>query len=163
VFFVIRACLLLIILLTGCFAFCNEQKVPDFKIVGIEAHLYYEPTGKISKDVLADPSFGLFNAFIGGGSAASSSSTTLVVIDISCPKQQVNVPPSRKLKVVVTQGAKTIQSSTLDFPFVEATGKLFMPVFIYGHNENPLKVTAFIVGLSRRSSITKTIGFTGGE
>lgn len=139
------------------------QTVPDFKVSRIGAHLYYESTGKMSRDVLGKPDFILWNTVIGEGAAEAPSNTTLVVVEISCPKEQINVPAKRKLVVKVTQGKKTIESKTLDFPFVEATGKIHMPVFVYGYNGQPMRVTATITGQRQVSTLTKTIEFQGGE
>jgi len=139
------------------------QPVPDFKVSRIGAQLYYESTGKTSKDVLANSDFSLWNTVIGEGSAEAASSTTLIVIEVSCPKQQINVPSGRRLLVKVTQGKRTIESKSLQFPFIEATGKVHMPIFVYGYNGQPMKVTATITGQKRASTLTKTINFQGGE
>jgi hypothetical protein len=152
--------------LVASFAFgdhVKKEKVPDFKVSGISAHLYYESKGTLSRDVLAPPSFALWNTFIGGGDAETSSETTMIVIEISCPKKQIKVPQSRKLDVRVTQGKKVIESRQLAFPFVQPTGKLFMPVLIYGHNEDAMTVTATIIGQAHVSKLSKKIEFAGGE
>jgi hypothetical protein len=153
--------------LPASFAFCEHGSkrwsVPDFKVAGISAQLYYESTGKMSREVLSPPGFALFNTFIGGGDAETSSETTMVVVEITCPKEQINVPKGRKLSVKVAQGSKVIASQQLAFPFVEPTGKIFMPVFIYGHNEKPMKVTATITGQAHVSTLTKEIEFSAGE
>jgi hypothetical protein len=141
----------------------NKETVPDFKVASIAAYLYYESKGTMSRDVLSPPSFALFNTFIGGGDAETSSETTLVVVQITCPKRQINVPISRKLTVKVTQGGKVLQNQLFAFPFVEPTGKIFMPVLIYGHNEAVMKVTATIIGQAHPSSLSKLIEFSGGE
>lgn len=141
----------------------KRRNVPDFKVAGISAQLYYESTGKLSRDVISPPGFALFNTFIGGGDAETSSETTMVVVEVICPKQQINVPKARKLSVKVTQGSKVIASQQLAFPFVEPTGKIFMPVLIYGHNEKAMKVTATITGQAHVSTLTKEIEFSAGE
>jgi hypothetical protein len=162
-----RQFLIVVISLIASLAFgdrvTRKEKLPDFKVAAISAQLYYESTGKMSADVLASPNFALFNTFIGGGDAQASSETTLVVVEISCPKEQINVPKSRKLSVRVTQGTKVIAMQQLAFPFVEPTGKIFMPVLVYGHNEKAMKVTATITGQAHASTLTKMIGFSAGE
>ncbi len=155
------------IALTASFAICEHvskrRSVPDFKVAGISAQLYYESTGKMSRDVLSQPGFALFNTFIGGGDAETSSETTMVVVEITCPKEQINAPKARKLTVKVIQGSKVIANQQLAFPFVQPTGKVFMPVLIYGHNEKAMKVTATITGQAHPSTLTKVIDFSAGE
>ena len=157
------SCLLVLVALGGTAGSEPTQTVPDFKVARIGAHLYYESTGKMSRDVLSKPDFILWNTVIGEGSAEAPSNTTLVVVEISCPKEQINVPEKRKLAVKVTQGKKTLESKTLEFPFVEATGKIHMPMFVYGYNGEPMKVTATITGQKQASTLTRTIDFRGGE
>jgi len=87
----------------------------------------------------------------------------MLVAEISCPREEINVPPKRKLVFRVTQGKAVVLNKSLEFPFVAPTGKILMPIFVYGHNMSPLKITATITGQRRASSLTKTIDFRAGE
>jgi hypothetical protein len=55
------------------------------EITAIKALLFYEATGRFSKDVLSEPNFTLWNTTIGEGSAEGASNSTLVLVEIAGP------------------------------------------------------------------------------
>ena len=63
-------------------------------ISAIRAQLYYEETGKFSKDILSDKDLSLWNTIIGEGGSGGASNFTLVTVEVlgkDVPVGAVNV------------------------------------------------------------------------
>src|SRR5262245_52812574 len=58
---------------------------PPFAVAGIQAHLFYESSGKVDERDLVSGGVTLWNTIIGEGEANAPSNTTLVIVELSGP------------------------------------------------------------------------------
>lgn len=77
---------------------------PDAKIERISAQLYYESTGTLSVDVMADPHFTLFNTVIGEGDAREPANDVLVSVSMAVPIADANLNGTLVLTVKDDKG-----------------------------------------------------------
>ena len=135
----------------------------------MRAQLFYEDTGKFSKDVLSDPKFVLWNTIIGEGSAEGPSSSTLVQVEVTGtpgsyePLRKVEI--TARYKVSARAGQRSVIKRTVPVGILSRSGKFYAPLWLYDTGCDPVEVSARLIGQrsSSSSSLRKTIEFRCGE
>lgn len=140
---------------------------PPFKITAIKAMLFYEQKATFSKDVLADPKFVLWNTIIGDGDAGGGSASTLVLVEVT--GKAGSYQPDRKIEFVASYkpNGKSLRLITLrraiEIGILSATGKFYVPFWLYDTGCNQVKLSARIVGQAQPSAMKRSIDFECGE
>jgi hypothetical protein len=132
-----------------------------YKILGIQAKLFYETLGTFSNDVLSNPNFALFNVFIGEGDAAAPSNSTLVLVQVS--GKGGSYEPGRKVNLVAAEGKKITLNRSREIGILPTTGKTLVAYWIYDTGGKAVKLTAQLLGQTQRSTTVRTIKFVSGE
>jgi hypothetical protein len=136
-------------------------------IGAIRAQLWYPNTGRLSRDVLSDKNFVLWNTIIGEGSAEEPSLHTLVTVEIIGKPGEDTAARSVEVVCELTKpirGRKKLLASRTESPQnLGKTGKWLVPVWINDHPAVPVKVTAALKGQGAVIRRTATINYSGGE
>lgn len=130
---------------------------PPFKITAIKAMLFYEQKATFSKDVLADPKFVLWNTIIGDGDAGGGSASTLVLVEVTGKAGSYHYKPNGKSLRLITLRRAT------EIGILSATGKFYVPFWLYDTGCNQVKLSARIVGQAQPSAMKRSIDFECGE
>lgn len=146
----------------GMYAAQTQGSAPSYKIAGIKAMLFYDDTGKFSRDVLAKPNFTFWNTVIGEGNAEGPSNSTLVLIELA-GDPTTSAPAVRKIELTATASGKVILKRTSSIGLFSRTGKFYAPFWLYETGCQPIKLTARVLGQSQPASLTRTIPFACGE
>jgi len=139
------------------------QDTPAYKITAIKALLFYDTSGKFSRDVLGKPEFTFWNTIIGEGDAEAPSSSTLVLIEVTNKSRSENPAAARKVEFVATAAGKIVLRRTADVGLFSEAGRFYAPFWLYDTGCSPIKISARIIGQSEPSSMTRTIPFKCGE
>lgn len=145
----------------------KQTKAKPYMIGAIRAQLWYPNTGRLSKDILADKKFVLWNTIIGEGSAEEQSLHTLVTVEIiGRPGDDAT---DREVEVVceLTKGQRSrskVLAKRVEAPQnMGKTGRWLIPVWITDHPNVPMKVTATLKGQGAPIKKTATVNYNGGE
>lgn len=151
-----------LVLLALCRIPATAQEITaPFSITGIQAKLYYDGTATFSRDVLAAPEFSFWNTIIGGGDAEGPSNSTLVMVEVSGTDATM-ATPTRKVELTAVAGGRVLLRRAIDIGRF-ANGKYYAAFWLYDTGCQPVKLTARLLGQSRRSTLVKNIPFKCGE
>jgi hypothetical protein len=145
----------------------KQQKAQPYMLGAIRAQLWYPNTGRLSKDVLADKGFVLYNTIIGEGDAEEPSLHTLVTVEVIGRPGEDSA--EREVEVVCELTRKfgkrpRVLASRKEAPQrMGKTGKWLIPVWIVDHPPVPVKVTAILKGQGKPIKKSVVINYTGGE
>jgi hypothetical protein len=132
------------------------------KIGAIRAQLFYEETGKFSKDILSDKDLSLWNTIIGEGGAGGASNFTLVTVEV----QGKDVPVGAvKIQVVARDSTrKIIALNTAVVTLYDAKTSFNAPLFLYNTGCDEIEISASLLGKGISKNAVKTkIPFACGE
>lgn len=138
-----------------------QEITAPFSITGIQAKLYYDGTATFSRDVLAAPEFSFWNTIIGGGDAEGPSNSTLVLVEVSGTDATM-ATPTRKVELTAVTGRRILLRRAVDIG-IFANGKFYAAFWLYDTGCQPVKLTARLLGQSRRSTTIKNLPFKCGE
>ena len=143
-----------------------------YKISSIKAYLFYNTqnsaSGKniteiISKNIIDNPSFSLWNTIIGEGSAKGSSSQTLVSVRI---KEENDTPQERLLKIICKSAGKIILTKIHNLSNYSENKYYTYAVLLDDIGCEKIQITAEIINEKSNkieSKMIKTIDFACGE
>jgi hypothetical protein len=132
------------------------------KIGAIRAQLYYEETGKLSKDILSDKDLSLWNTIIGEGGSGGASNYTLVTVEV----QGKDVPVGAvKVQVVARDSKrKIIAMNTADVSIYDAKTSFNAPLFLYNTGCDEIEISASLLGKGiKKNAVKAKIPFACGE
>jgi hypothetical protein len=145
----------------------DMPKPQSYMIGAIRAQLWYPNTGRLSKDILADKKFVLWNTIIGEGDAEEPSLHTLVTVEIiGRPGEDT---AEREVEIVCELTKKFGKRSRVLAKRTESpqnlgkTGRWLVPVWIVDHPAVPVKVTATLKGQGKPIRKIAMINYNGGE
>lgn len=130
-------------------------------IQDIRAHLFYEHSGKLSRDITDPPQMVLWNTIIGGGDAAEPARNLLVVVVIEGPPECY--PHSERLRLTATtqeEGGAIFQDIRV-VGLIGADGQWAAPFLVTDTTCYSLTLTATLLGEPQEYS--ETIHFRCGE
>jgi hypothetical protein len=143
------------------------KKAQPYMIGAIRAQLWYPNTGRLSKDILSDKNFVLWNTIIGEGDAEEPSLHTLVTVEIiGRPGEDT---AEREVEIVCELTKPFGKRPRLLAKRIEApqnlgkTGRWLIPVWIADHPVVPVKITATLKGQGKPIRKIATINYAGGE
>lgn len=145
----------------------NPKEAKPYSLGAIRAQLWYPNSGRLSKDILADKNFVLWNTIIGEGSAEEQSLHTLVTVEVvgqpgdDSLKRTVEVvceltKPFGKQKRLIARRVEAPQN-------MGKAGRWLIPVWIVDHPAVPVKITATLKGQGAPIRKTAIINYAGGE
>lgn len=135
---------------------------PSYEIRSLQAHYYYQGSGRFGSSDLFDPSQVLRNGIIGAGSAEEPSNVALVLVTLS-GSFLADTKGAVQLDARSKRGEFPRQKIALDTLFSE-TGTVVAPFLIYDLGCLPLTLSAQLVGVpGNPAPVTRTIPFECGE
>lgn len=131
-------------------------------IRAVTAQLYYEETGSLSRDVLAPPSFALWNTIIGEGDAEHASHATLIRAEVS--GRNVAVGAVRVLIVATDTNGRVVGRHEATVDLYDGKTRFFAPLFLSETGCEPITISARLLGRGVASTpVVRTIDFRCGE
>ncbi|HET6668961.1 MAG TPA: hypothetical protein VFH15_01905 [Pyrinomonadaceae bacterium] len=155
--------LLVLTLDTNASARKRGVATPPYKIIAIQAKLYYHDKGTFSRDVLVNPNFAFWNVIIGGGDAEGLSDSTLVLVEVSRKSEEATAPPVRKVELTAVANGRVLLKRALAVGPFSDDHKFYAAFWLYDTGCEPVKLTARMLGQSQPSSLTRKIPFECGE
>jgi hypothetical protein len=132
-----------------------------YRVVSVEALLFYSDSGSFSADVLRDSTFSLWNAPTGGGSARGPSTATLLRVVLAGPPN--SYPRQLRLRVSGRAGGRTVLSRTSRLGVFGSDGRYYSGFWLYDTGCLPVLVSAELVGANPPSRLHARLGFECGE
>lgn len=157
----IATAFLLILAITATETRAQQAKGPT-RVFAIRAQLFYENTGKFSKDILSDPEFSLWNTGAGEGSAEGPSNATLITVEVIGNDSS---PDNLKLELTATgKGGRIIQKKLFDVFIYREIYKFYGSMWVADTPCEPIKISARLIGKGAAAGVlVKTIPFACGE
>jgi hypothetical protein len=156
---VVTTCALLMVV-----GFCSTpmasapRKPPlPFAISALQAMLFYEHTGTLSPDVLAEPKMVLRNR----RTAQGRSTTMLVVVEITGEPGAFD--PRRKVVLTATDAHTLNFTKTSEVGILSEEGKFFVGFWLYNTGCYPMTLTARLTRQSRAAFVQRVINFQCGD
>lgn len=148
----------------------REPHTPiPYKIVSVQAFLFYAHTGKFSENIIDNEKFPLWNVIIGEGTALPSASVqTMVVVKV---KGEPGLNPGLKLHFVARSPTRTLSDTGSDtgvFSSGYRPGELELGVWYTAYWLNDtgcekITIEVSVFGQPKEQTIIKTIDFECGE
>jgi hypothetical protein len=106
----------------------------------------------------------LRNIFIGEGEDGTPSGATLILADLEGPDFARGAPQSLYLNVVARAGARELGTARLRVrDFASASGRVSLPVLIYGAGCEPVRIVAKLDGIQDTAEVSATAPFSCGD
>lgn len=159
--FAVLVAFLAVIMFAATNAQAQQAKGPT-RVFAIRAQLFYENTGKFSKDILSDPEFSLWNTGAGEGSAEGPSNATLITVEVIGNDSS---PDNLKLEMTATgKGGRVIQKKLFDVFIYREIYKFYGSMWVADTPCEPVKISARLIGKGAPGgALIKTIPFACGE
>ena len=116
---------------------------PALRVGAFKMQLYYESTGRLSKDISPPVEFTGWNTIIGEGSAEEAASDLLVTVEVKGPPGEFIEQP---LTLVARSGGKVLAQRKFDSLLTTAEGRTWKALWLSD------------VGCAGRIDVTATIG-----
>jgi hypothetical protein len=153
--------LLFILLFNG--EILKAQPQITYKIVGVEAFLYYRDKGTFSENIIDNSEFALWNVIIGAGDAKGNSEETLVKILVEGSGQGQSNADNLILEVTVSAEKSVILKKQFQLGLFDFNRKNSYPILLYDTGCIELTITAKLIGKGGSSKMVKVIPFRCGE
>jgi hypothetical protein len=140
----------------------GKRPAAPYRIAAVRAMLFYDTKGTFSRDVLAAPPFAFWNTVIGEGDAEAPSSSTFVVVEISRPAAEANLP-NRRISFNATAKGRVVLNRTVPIGLFGANGKYYAGFWLYDTGCQPVTINVRILGQAQPAAKTATIPFACGE
>jgi len=141
----------------------EAQPQPTYKIVGVEAFLYYRNLGIFSENIIDNSEFSLWNVIIGEGSAKGYSKETLVKIIVEGSGERESIAGNPVLEVTISTAKSVILRKVINLGLFNSSRKNSYPILLYDTGCSELKITATLIGKGGGSKMVKVIPFNCGE
>lgn len=148
------------IVLISMVASANVSK-SKLSIAKVEAKLFYSNTGSFSDNTIDNDKYlPLYNTIIGEGNAGGSSDTVLIVVKLKgIPREYSN----SDVKLIVKNAHSEKLNQIRRVAMLNEHGEAYVAFMVYDCTDEPIRITAELLGAGQHQIITKRIEFTGGE
>lgn len=143
----------------SAFAQSGEPGSPSAKIEKIEAHLFYEYTGRLSANVAPPAEFSFWNTVIGEGSAEEAANDVLITITISAEPGSYFDTDVLNITVLNTDDKSVVLERSITGLLIPMSGSTTKAVYVMDTTCRSLEVVATIGA----STLSNTIPFACGE
>lgn len=141
-----------------------QTEPPPFKLVTLQAQLYYSDLGRLSPNIIDNKAFGpLFNVIIGEGGAEGKANQLLVTLVVGGQPGSLRGGQGARVELVASEGKKIVQRARAPVGIIGAGGKWFHPVLVNDVGCTTLRLEATLVDAGRTSRLARTLAFTCGE
>ncbi len=129
------------------------------KIEKIEAHLFYEYTGRLSGNVAPPAEFSFWNTVIGEGSAEEAANDVLITVTISAEPGSYFDADALTITVVNTDDKSVVAERSITGLLIPMTGSTTKAIYVTDTTCRELEVVATLGA----STLSNTIPFACGE
>lgn len=137
----------------ACAGSAQAQGSKAVKIDQIRAHLFYERSGRLSKNIAPPASFGGFNTMIGEGDAEEPAQDVLIVVELSGPKDEL---VQRPLTITVSHPGGKRPPSKREFKdglLFGESGKVAKAMYAENATCSPMRVAASMGASTKQIAI----------
>jgi hypothetical protein len=142
----------------------------DVRIVDIQARLFCEETGELTRDVIGERGAALINTPAGFGDAGCASSATLVLVAVEGPAYEYFRPEVR-VSLLAEADSSDVRDVPLDTVALQSValgwfgpdGLSFVPVLLYDTGCETIHLTAWLEGARDATERRERISFVCGE
>lgn len=141
------------------FAAASGASAAAAKIAKIEAHLFYEYTGRLSANVAPPAEFSFWNTVIGEGSAEEAANDVLITVTVSAEPDSYLDADALTITVFNTDDKSVVAERSFTGLLIPMTGSTTKAIYVTDTTCRSLEVVATLGA----STLSNTIPFACGE